>query len=430
MKQHLFRLSCLLLVPLTGFGQGALNPPSGPAPTMRTLDQVEPRRPINATHTPGDANSMFRIVTPGSYYLTGNIAGQSGKSGIEIAASDVTIDLMGFSLTGVPGSMSGIRTPADISVRNVRVHNGTVARWGEHGVNLFNANANLDVDNTQLEHLRVANNGAAGIRCSSAVVTNCVAIANGQGIVAVGNGATITNCTASGNTGDGISAFGSTISNCTANRNGGTGINATNQSSVTNCLALSNGGDGFFGASAAISASAARANGGNGFRTTFGCTLTGCTAASNGTGAAGVGISASRGATIVNCAAGGNRRDGITVGTYCAVINSTAHENGTGAADGAGIRAEDDGNRIQGNNVTGNDIGIRAEGTGNLIEANHVRNHAGPGIQVTTANGKNVIIRNVAGANVNSYSNIASGNQVGPLDTNFTATSPFANLQN
>jgi hypothetical protein len=84
----------------------------------------------------------------------------------------------------------------------------------------------------------------------------------------------------------------------------------------------------------------------------------------------------------------------------------------------------DDGNRIQGNNVTGNDIGIRAEGTGNLIEANHVRNHAGPGIQVTTANGKNVIIRNVAGANVNSYSNIASGNQVGRSTRISRRTSP------
>ena len=430
MNSHLLRIATLLLVPLSAFAQGPLNPPSGPAATMRALDQIEPRTPIDAAHTPGDADSVFRIVTPGSYYLTGDIVGVSGKSGIEIASSDVTIDLSGFRLAGVPGSLDGIGTSADVNVRNVRIHNGTVTRWGAHGINLFNSAANVDVDNTHLEHLRVSENAGSGIRCSSAVVSNCVAIANAEGIAALGNGATITNCAASGNTGDGIFGFGSAVSHCTANRNGGTGIKVANQSSVTNCVAFLNGGDGFVGANISITGSTATANGGTGFKTSFRCTLTGCVAIENGTGAAGAGISASGGATIVNCSANDNRKDGITVGADCLVAHNVANSNGSGATDGAGIRAEANGNRIQGNNVTGNDIGIRAGGTGNLIEANHVRSHTGPGIQVTTANGRNVIIRNVAGENVNSYTGIAAGNDLGPVTTVANATHPLGNIQN
>src|SRR6185369_7398513 len=82
---------------------GNLNPPAGPvASTMKTLSEVEPRIPINATTTPGDADSIFRITQPGSYFLTGNITGVNGKHGIEVAASSVTIDMRGFDLVGVP----------------------------------------------------------------------------------------------------------------------------------------------------------------------------------------------------------------------------------------------------------------------------------------------------------------------------------------
>src|SRR5690606_18106937 len=85
---------------------GPLNPPAGPvAPTHKTLTEVEPRTPINAANTPGDADSVYRIFQPGSYYLTGNIVGQAGKRGIEIASSNVTLDLNGFALQGVPGSL-------------------------------------------------------------------------------------------------------------------------------------------------------------------------------------------------------------------------------------------------------------------------------------------------------------------------------------
>jgi hypothetical protein len=92
---------------------GPLDPPAGPINgTFRTLAEIEPRTPINSTTCPGDADSLYRITRAGSYYLTGNLTGVSGKSGIEIAVSHVTVDLMGHVLTGVAGSIDGVRVTA------------------------------------------------------------------------------------------------------------------------------------------------------------------------------------------------------------------------------------------------------------------------------------------------------------------------------
>src|SRR2546423_12808745 len=49
---------------------GPLDPPAGPVTSSnKTLGEVEPRTPVNATNTPGDGISLFKITQPGSYYL-------------------------------------------------------------------------------------------------------------------------------------------------------------------------------------------------------------------------------------------------------------------------------------------------------------------------------------------------------------------------
>ena len=101
---------------------GDLNPPVGPViPTMKTLAEVEPRIAVNAINTPGDTNALFSITEPGSYYLTANVVGVVGKDGIVIQVSDVTLDLNGFALIGVPGSRRGIDTFTSLSALNLRV---------------------------------------------------------------------------------------------------------------------------------------------------------------------------------------------------------------------------------------------------------------------------------------------------------------------
>src|SRR5436190_21836561 len=128
--QHGFRLSipalALLLSalnpqPSTVLAQGPLTPPGAPAPTMKTLDQIEPRTPISSL--------PFTIPAAGSYYLTGNLNGGAGN-GILIGASGVTLDLMGFELVG--GTGDGISVSAGRA--NITILNGTVRNWSGDGV--------------------------------------------------------------------------------------------------------------------------------------------------------------------------------------------------------------------------------------------------------------------------------------------------------
>src|SRR6187455_75010 len=74
------------------FAQGPLAPPAGPpAPSMKTLDQVEARTPISSV--------PFTISASGSYYFTKNLQFQNTSgNAIAISASDVTLDLNGFTL--------------------------------------------------------------------------------------------------------------------------------------------------------------------------------------------------------------------------------------------------------------------------------------------------------------------------------------------
>src|ERR1044071_10416365 len=79
----------------TAFAQGNLTPPGVPSPTMKTLDQMEPRISIATNTTPGDTTSLFIITNSGSYYLTTNIIGATFKNGIRIATDNVVLNLNG-----------------------------------------------------------------------------------------------------------------------------------------------------------------------------------------------------------------------------------------------------------------------------------------------------------------------------------------------
>src|ERR1043165_2515817 len=124
---------CLVLAAAIVSHAGPLNPPSGAVTsTYKTLSEVEPRIPVNAANTPGDATNSFNINQPGSYYLTGNITGSSGKSGIRINAADVTLDLCGFGVKGVSGALAGI--VVNITASRVAIMNGSVTGWPQDGI--------------------------------------------------------------------------------------------------------------------------------------------------------------------------------------------------------------------------------------------------------------------------------------------------------
>lgn len=107
----------LLLTTLTAttLAQGPLLPLAAPAPSMKSLDQIEPRTAISA-------GNNITINLPGSYYLTGNITGP-----ISILASDVTLDLNGFVITS---SGVGIGIAGSPSYRNITIRNGSIVGSG------------------------------------------------------------------------------------------------------------------------------------------------------------------------------------------------------------------------------------------------------------------------------------------------------------
>lgn len=130
MKKTLVLLTLIFLATTSVFA-GNLQPSSAPGPTMKTLDEVEPRIPISDATTPGDLSSKFKITQPGSYYLTSNFT-SNFKHGILIASSDVTIDLMGYRIysswtlapIGTNFDFDGISISAEQS--NIEIKNGSI----------------------------------------------------------------------------------------------------------------------------------------------------------------------------------------------------------------------------------------------------------------------------------------------------------------
>lgn len=245
-----------VFLPATVFAQGDLIPPGAPSPTMKTLQQVEPRTPISAL--------PFAISQPGSFYLTTNLTGVSGQSGITVSAHNVTIDLSGFELAGVAGAASGISVSG--ARTNLALRNGTIRSWPMFGVNA----AALSVG--QFENLRVLQNNSSGL--------------------AVGEASIVLNCTATANGGHGI--LGTTnvlVKNCVATRNSGNGIQVDDNSTITHCVSSQNRSNGVDAAvSCTITENTANHNLQNGIVANARCRVFGNTAADNGIMVSGAGF--------------------------------------------------------------------------------------------------------------------------------------------
>ena len=274
---------------------------------MRTLEQIEPRIPIT--------NLPWTITEPGSYYLVTNLTGAAGQHGISVQADHVTIDLRGFALLGGGGGGACGIVVSNEHI-NLRVCNGSIANWPAQGVLAQNAS------NSQFEHLRISQNGSAGVQVGRAsTIAACVAEGNqGEGI-SVLERCLIQNCNSCSNSiGFKLQGYGGRISDCVAACNTNCGIVVQGViCSVNSCTATANGQDGI--------------------NVADGCRIDVCTVIMNGRH----GIMTGDGCTVKNCTSNGNNGDGIQVGTTCCWVNgNTANGNSSAGIRPAGNARIDD----------------------------------------------------------------------------------------
>jgi len=257
------------------FGAGTLTPSGAPAPTMKTLQQIEPRTPLieGESGVSIDTNGTISITQSGSYYLTTNLAVSSGD-GIRINASGVTLDLNGFTIRSTVATVGndGINITANrVSIFNGHIESGTVYDSGasgdqytgsgfESGIFSFSSSNNylgirirnvsisgcdlhgiyLGSGDSLVESCTVEVVGSYGIKAG--VVNNCSATTCGGTAI---SGYQITGCRGTSTSGVGINSLG-TVANCYGYTFGTSshsdGISA--QKDVQNSHGYSSGGKG------------------------------------------------------------------------------------------------------------------------------------------------------------------------------------------
>lgn len=421
-----------LLVACSCVMAGPLDPPADVfSPGVGGNAEADPRIPID----PDPEAPKIIINAPGSYFLTGSIVGTAGNNGIEITANNVTLDLRGFGVIGIPGTLDGIVATTANRV-NIRIHGGTIRGWGGDGIDLTNGL------NSIVEDIQATSNTAHGVLASRATIRNVQARGNGASGIHVVGSSNIIACHTSANGAAGIQgnlggATGVLVRDCIAELNAQDGILLGQGSSVLDSVADRNTLDGIqVGAGSVVARCAARSNADSGIKTVGGCVVTQRAAASN----EGNGITADSGTVISQCSSTANLLDGVQASSSCTIVDSIVMGNSVRGID-CGVRSLISGNtctsngiegiriattsRIVGNTCSSNFAGIIATGADNVIDSNHVVGND-TGIQVLAAG--NAIFRNQASGNDTDFS-IAGGNDTGPIGTVAASTSPWANIQ-
>jgi parallel beta-helix repeat protein len=344
----------------TCLAQGSLTPPGAPAPTMRTLLQIEPRTPISSLPQ--------NITIPGSYFLTTNLSGVSGTNGITILTSNVVIDLRGFTLSGKAGAGHGVHVVGTVAnlLNNIVVKNGTVSGWPGNGIDADNSTdsqfSDLNVtgnngdgldsgQDATVRHCIAANNGLegfGGVLDSFSNFEDCDAHDNGDAGFYTDSYCSFRNCHANRNSSAGFFPFlNCTFQDCVADDNAW-GALVYNGAAIIHCQFAYNGIAGIQGGDECVLRDSVTANNyGYGISVGDNCVVESCVASAN----ISIGISVSNNCTLSGCAAGTNQLDNFLTLQNCTISHCSARGSVTGNGFNLGS-----GNTVTASSAYGNAI--------------------------------------------------------------------------
>ncbi|MEL6396818.1 MAG: right-handed parallel beta-helix repeat-containing protein [Planctomycetota bacterium] len=209
---------------------GPIDPPAGPvAPTGTPLGEIGPGTPINGPTT---------ITAPGRYYLTDDL--EIFGDAIDIASSDVTLDLRGFTIVGDADLDDARGIDVLAGATGVRIFGGTIREFDGDGINVASTAEAL------IENVVVRGCGYGFEFRGAARAVGCTARNCGFGFRVLGDATrsiVVTACSADGN-GEGFSGSFGSFERCSATGNSINGFNVSS-GSVTDCRAVNNNNTGF-----------------------------------------------------------------------------------------------------------------------------------------------------------------------------------------
>lgn len=401
---------------------------------MKTLDQIEPRFLIKSL--------PYTIEKSGSYVVTGNLSlNSTNEHGITVQANNVVLDLGGFTLEGPvdgyaePLYESGSAIYQSDSYRMLTVKNGSIQKWNDQATEGAGMVRLLGTGN-QVEDLMVRF-CSRGIQSGpQAIIRNCRVLAIGEegesfGILG-GSGSVIKDCTVTTVlgypvTGIGVGSHG-VVTRCTVASSWslqGTlsiGIAVGMHGIAENCSVQgrAEGGSatGFeLGDFARVVRSTAR-------QCTYGFSLgerstaLECGAAS----CANTGFFVYEGGALIEQCTAQDNTNGFSVAHNNVVRDCIAMDNLV-----QGIDVRDDNNTIIGNACNHNgSSGIFVSQNGNRIEGNQMsRNQYGLYFRYTSPGNhaqRNLAVKNSAHGNTSANYSVGTSNAVAPIELMGAAT--------
>lgn len=380
MKRHASNLGTFAVLILLTMAASAyadkLLPPGAPAPSMKTLSEIEPRTLIAQTDLP------LTISQSGSYYLAADLSfPTTDANAINVTAANVTIDLNGYSLNG-PGQSAGTSGWGIYATgQNVTVKNGTVRSFSQGGIRVNYR--------SRVEDVTVLATGTYGIQAvGDSVISNCIVqlvgsddsnafgIRAGHHCIVRGNQVTGVHCNWTSN------LIGLSVA----------GIRCDNDCLVDNNMANS------------ISASLSEAGGESswyvhGIKTGIGAKVTGNVCSNNSKSGVGTiavtAIETGEGSAVRENTCVDNAGHGIRTADGCQVLFNVAHSN-TATGIFAGPQ-----NTVANNTLRSNGNGIYVGSAGCAVEKNLV---AGNSIGISTAGSGSYFASNRASGNTTDYS--------------------------